>query len=99
MAAPLLERLRELRDEGPLRMHMPGHKGRLTIPELEGLAGLDFTELPPTGDLFAGEGPALVGGGGRPRPGNPQPGGECAEKPPGNQNGLYYLSQLLRCVV
>ena len=59
MAAPLLERLRELRDEGPLRMHMPGHKGRLTIPELEGLAGLDFTELPPTGDLFAGEGPVM----------------------------------------
>lgn len=37
---------------------MPGHKGRpLPLSELAEAAALDFTELPPTGDLFAGDGP------------------------------------------
>lgn len=38
---------------GPLRLHMPGHKGKgLPMGEWDALAPLDFTELPPTGDLY-----------------------------------------------
>ena len=52
---PLYDALRAFADARPLRMHMPGHKGRpLPAPELAGLSALDFTELPPTGDLFSG---------------------------------------------
>ena len=52
---PLYDALRAFADTEPLRMHMPGHKGRpLPAPELAALARLDFTELPPTGDLFSG---------------------------------------------
>ena len=54
---PLYDALRAFADAGPLRMHMPGHKGRpLPAPELASASRLDFTELPPTGDLFAGGG-------------------------------------------
>lgn len=54
---PLYDALRAFAATDPLRMHMPGHKGRpLPIPELAGLADIDFTELPPTGDLFGGGG-------------------------------------------
>ena len=36
---------------------MPGHKGKsLPAPELAAIAAIDFTELPPTGDLFSGGG-------------------------------------------
>ena len=57
-SAPLYDALRALAGSHPLRMHMPGHKGRpLPIPELGDYAALDFTELPPTGDLYAGGGP------------------------------------------
>ena len=52
---PLYDALRAFAAARPLRMHMPGHKGRpLPAPELAGLSALDFTELPPTGDLFSG---------------------------------------------
>lgn len=40
----------------PLRLHMPGHKGRGTGLFSE-IAAIDFTELPPTGDLYAMTGP------------------------------------------
>ena len=54
---PLYNALRSFAAQSPLRMHMPGHKGRpLPGPELAGLAAIDFTELPPTGDLFDGGG-------------------------------------------
>ena len=54
---PLYDALRAFAAQSPLRMHMPGHKGRpLPAPELAGLAALDFTELPPTGNLFDGGG-------------------------------------------
>ena len=54
---PLYDALRAFAGAGPLRMHMPGHKGKpLPAPELAGLAAIDFTELPPTGDLFGGGG-------------------------------------------
>ena len=56
---PLCDALRALAARRPLRMHMPGHKGAPLplLPELDGLAALDFTELGPTGDLYAGGGP------------------------------------------
>ena len=55
---PLYDALRALAESAPLRMHMPGHKGKpLPIPELGDYAALDFTELPPTGNLFEGGGP------------------------------------------
>lgn len=57
-ATPLYDALRAFAGQGPLRMHMPGHKGKFVcIPELSGCAALDVTELAPTGDLFAGGGP------------------------------------------
>ena len=55
---PLYDALRAFAAQDPLRMHMPGHKGRsMPAPEFTPLAAMDFTELPPTGDLFAGDGP------------------------------------------
>ena len=55
---PLYDALRAFAARDPLRMHMPGHKGRaMPAPEFSPLAAIDFTELPPTGDLFAGDGP------------------------------------------
>ena len=54
---PLYTALRRFAVQNPLRMHMPGHKGKpLPAPELAGLASIDFTELPPTGNLFDGGG-------------------------------------------
>lgn len=57
MSTPLLDALKEYAAGEPLRFHMPGHKGKfLPMPELMGLAPLDVTELPPTGNLYtAGE--------------------------------------------
>ncbi len=56
---PLCTALRAFAAQNPLRMHMPGHKGRPLppLPELTALAPLDVTELTPTGDLFAEGGP------------------------------------------
>ncbi|MEG0440969.1 MAG: aminotransferase class V-fold PLP-dependent enzyme, partial [Oscillospiraceae bacterium] len=45
---PLYDALRAFAAQNPTRFHMPGHKGRG-----EGNL-LDFTELPPTGDLYGG---------------------------------------------
>lgn len=57
---PLYDALRAFADTQPLRFHMPGHKGGAVPPaELSTAAVLDFTELPPTGDLFSGEGPVM----------------------------------------
>lgn len=57
-STPLYDALRAFAGAEPLRMHMPGHKGKpLPLPELAGFAALDVTELPPTGDLYAGGGP------------------------------------------
>jgi arginine/lysine/ornithine decarboxylase len=40
----------------PLRLHMPGHKGKqMPMEEWNALSPLDFTELPPTGDLYEGD--------------------------------------------
>lgn len=57
MPTPLYSALTEFASSSPLRMHMPGHKGKpLPAPELAALSALDFTELPPTGNLFDGGG-------------------------------------------
>ncbi|MBQ8851613.1 MAG: aminotransferase class V-fold PLP-dependent enzyme, partial [Oscillibacter sp.] len=53
MPTPLYDCLKQFAAQAPLRMHMPGHKGKpLPAPELAGLSALDFTELPPTGNLY-----------------------------------------------
>lgn len=57
MNMPLYDALRTLEKENTLRMHMPGHKGRGLSPAFEGLSGLDFTELEPTGNLYSTQGP------------------------------------------
>ena len=54
---PLYDALTNFAAGHPLRMHMPGHKGK-ALPEhpYTGVYALDFTELPPTGNLFDGGG-------------------------------------------
>ena len=52
---PLYDAIRAFSAQHPVRLHIPGHKGKpLPIPELAGAAALDVTELGPTGDLFHG---------------------------------------------
>lgn len=46
----------EFAGQNPLRLHMPGHKGKqLPMAEWDALAPLDFTELTPTGNLYEGD--------------------------------------------
>ncbi|HIZ94756.1 aminotransferase class I/II-fold pyridoxal phosphate-dependent enzyme [Flavonifractor sp. An112] len=52
---PLYDALTSFAAQNPLRMHMPGHKGKPLLG-LDNLAAIDFTELPPTGNLFDGGG-------------------------------------------
>lgn len=56
MARPLYDTLYNVYESDPLRLHMPGHKGKA-----EGLfsdiARIDFTEITPTGNLYTMEGP------------------------------------------
>ena len=59
MPTPLYDVLKEYASSSPGRWHMPGHKGNcLTAPELMGVAPLDVTELPSTGNLYTA-GPPL----------------------------------------
>lgn len=52
-STPLYTALTAFAQERPLRMAMPGHKGA-PLPGLgEAYAAIDFTELPPTGNLYA----------------------------------------------
>ena len=51
MDTPLFDALSAFADTNPLRLHMPGHKGK-GLPGWERLACMDFTELPPTGNLY-----------------------------------------------
>lgn len=54
---PLYNALQRFAAETPLRMHMPGHKGT-ALPGLPSFpTGIDFTELPPTGNLYEPGGP------------------------------------------
>ncbi len=51
MDTPLFSCLKNLSQSQPLRLHMPGHKGKLA--ELcQDFLSLDFTELSPTGNLY-----------------------------------------------
>lgn len=59
MYTPLLSSLRSFADTKPLRLHMPGHHGAMPLPEWSAAAGIDFTELSTTGDLFGGEGAVM----------------------------------------
>ena len=55
MSTPLYDALTQFAAQNPLRMAMPGHKGK-PIPGLPvEYATLDFTELPPTGNLYGEE--------------------------------------------
>lgn len=51
MSTPLYDALTAFADTDPLRLHMPGHKGK-GLPGWERMAHVDFTELPPTGNLY-----------------------------------------------
>ena len=51
MNTPLYDALTAFADTDPLRMHMPGHKGK-GLPGWEQMVQIDFTELPPTGNLY-----------------------------------------------
>lgn len=57
MPTPLYDVLVKYAAQAPARFHMPGHKGTpLPAPELAGLASIDVTEIPGTGNLYeAGE--------------------------------------------
>ena len=58
-STPLYDALRAFAAQRPLRMHMPGHKGKsLPAPELAAIAAIDFTELPPRGISSPGAGPS-----------------------------------------
>lgn len=58
MATPLYDALVKYAAGCPVRFHMPGHKGRfLPVQELMGLAPLDVTELPSTGNLYTAGAP------------------------------------------
>ncbi|MGE5589116.1 MAG: aminotransferase class I/II-fold pyridoxal phosphate-dependent enzyme [Bacillota bacterium] len=54
-SAPIAEALLAYRNEGALRLHMPGHKGRPLLPP--DLAVLDATEVPGLDDLHDASGP------------------------------------------
>ncbi len=55
---PLYQSILDYLSGGPVRMHMPGHKGKpLPVPELAGVSALDVTEIGPTGNLYEGGGP------------------------------------------
>lgn len=56
MNTPLLNALLEHIRLRPAPFHMPGHKGRMEgFEDLASMAALDVTELPDTGNLYAGE--------------------------------------------
>jgi len=62
MPIPIYDALRAQAAGGRAVLHMPGHKGlpgSALPPELASILPLDSTELPGTGDLYAGEGAIL----------------------------------------
>ena len=56
METPIYTFLQEYAEKNPLRMHMPGHKGRAPVPELEGAYTYDLTEISGADSLFEAEG-------------------------------------------
>lgn len=53
METPLYSALNDFRDKKPLRLHVPGHKGK-DIPQISEIFSIDFTELSITGNLYEG---------------------------------------------
>ncbi len=53
---PLYDALVHLAQSAPVRLHMPGHKGQ-SGGLFSQITAIDFTEIPPTGNLYTPEGP------------------------------------------
>ncbi len=56
LETPLYSCLKNLSHSQPLRLHMPGHKGKLDAL-CQDFLNLDFTELTPTGNLYQNQEP------------------------------------------
>lgn len=56
MDTPLYNFLKEYSSRQPVRMHMPGHKGRAAVPELDPLYSIDITEIEGADSLFEANG-------------------------------------------
>lgn len=56
MKTPVYNFLTQYAAQNPIRMHMPGHKGRLGAPALRQAAELDLTEIPGADSLFEASG-------------------------------------------
>lgn len=56
MDTPIYDFLVKYASSGVLRAHMPGHKGKAPVKELEGLYSLDITEIKGADSLFEAEG-------------------------------------------
>lgn len=56
MQTPIYDFVVQYAKEDPVRMHMPGHKGRLGAPLLQDVAALDLTEIEGADSLFEASG-------------------------------------------
>lgn len=56
MNTPVYDFLTQYAADDPIRMHMPGHKGRLGAPALRTAAALDLTEIDGADSLFEANG-------------------------------------------
>lgn len=56
MNTPIYDFLKRYADKNTARLHMPGHKGRAPLPELETLYSLDITEICGADSLFEADG-------------------------------------------
>ena len=56
MNTPVYDFLRKYAASDIIRAHMPGHKGKSVVPELEELFKLDITEIKGADSLFEAEG-------------------------------------------
>ena len=56
MKTPIYDFLLQYTEKKPVRMHMPGHKGRFGPPLLQTAAELDLTEIPGADSLFEADG-------------------------------------------
>ncbi len=56
MKTPVYSFLKKYIEQQPLRMHMPGHKGKAPVPELQGAYAYDLTEISGADSLFEADG-------------------------------------------
>ena len=56
MNTPIYDFLKGYADKNTARLHMPGHKGKSPLPELEKLYSLDITEIFGADSLFEANG-------------------------------------------